>query len=450
MDTEYILGCALELAETTALENAILSSTQGAYHEVRLLVDTNRDMPDHFLQNTAAAYLDRSSDEARYYFALHSLPAIPFALKALKECAEHVVQQKAQVDLGITQPPRLIEGLRRPGDSLTAAGRLVEQDSDITEGLVRQMLEVSCGDLAKRWSRDLNILADAADWYRADEGETFNGMLLSPTLASVHPTRMLTVRELAAQAQQARARRTAAQSSRQASAAKRAITKATKLFHSLGQQKNLSMLISGKEVILSHPDSDFKFVLRPPEVTGWLIDRSMHGRSHTPYDIQLLTKDDIYLARLCVYFDSTPVLDQLLAMSLFVQSGEELRILEKANWFGLTDWNDAKAKRVTDAYPQLAAKLPGMRKKQELEGGRSPLEYLGAAHRAEQAHWEPFRGRVEQWIATWMEPARLAFERAAPLLQGLTTQLEAVREIEHERQHQAQQRIKATVRLAAA
>ncbi len=435
MDTEYILDCSLQLAETTPLEYTVLASPRGAYQEVRGYVDGNRDMPEHFLQNTAGHYLDHVDEMERYYFALASVPAQTVGFNAFREFAEHMVQSKVQRDLGIVVPAPALAGLEAPRDPLSQAGQLVRHNSDINEGLVRHILETGCGDLAQRWSRDLNLLANAADWHRADEGQTFNAMLASGTMRVDRKVATPTVMALAVQAQQARVRREQAAAGERLSTAKRAIRKATRLFQSLGQQKNLQLIVSGQDVTLSHPDSSFKFVVRPPEVKGWLIDRTMHGRSHTPYEIQLLTKDDVYLARLCVYFDKTPALDQLLALTMFVQAGDELLILEKANWFGLTDWSPAKAERVTSVYPQLARKFrQTLSAPEDNDALTAALSRVGFAGRT---HWEPYKGRAEQWIATWMEPARLAYERLVGQLQPVQVQLEAVRELERERERQA-------------
>lgn len=454
MDTEYILSCALELAEVTALEHAVLSSRLGAYDSVRAFVDTDSQMPDHYLQNTAGGFMDRASKAQQYFFALCSVPTVEFALKAFKERAEHLVQKKAQRDLGVTRP-LAIQGLQLLESDLQRVEALVSRESDINEGLVQMLLTQMCGDLAHRWSRDLNLLAEAVDWYRCDEGRTFATMLLSaqrlhlenvPAVKLDLTQPMQTVMNLAREAQRIRRRKEAAGKRKRTSLAKAAIKKATKLFQSLGQERNLTMLVSGHEVTLQHPDSAFKFVLRPPEVEGWLVDRTQVGRTHTPYEIRLFTQDDVYLSRLCVYFDNTPVLDQLLALTLYVQSGDELKVLEKANWFGLENWTEEKSQHVLRAYPQLASKLP----KKRAEGKLIHDGLIPDVFSAERAHWEPYKGRVEQWIATWMEPARLALERVATALPVVTAQLQAAQALEREATREACQQVVRQQQLALA
>jgi hypothetical protein len=180
---------------------------------------------------------------------------------------------------------------------------------------------------------------------------------------------------------------------------------------------------------MSHPESPFKFVFRPLGEPGWLEERSAKGRNHTPYDLSLLTKDEVFIARLCVYFDDTPVLDQLLAMAVFVQSGEELRILEKANFFGFSEGGSADTAKATlvTAYPSLERKFPKPKESTDIEqrdladalvsGNDYPVIDLGTPFRAEEAHWEPFKGRVTAWVNTWFEPTLSNLLPKAQLLQ---------------------------------
>lgn len=39
------------------------------------------------------------------------------------------------------------------------------------------------------------------------------------------------------------------------------------------------------------------------------------------------------MSRLCVFVKDTPILDQILAISVFIRSGDEAHILEMANYF---------------------------------------------------------------------------------------------------------------------
>lgn len=405
MDTEYVIDSAFELAEITALEYAVLNNRLGAYWTVRELVDNNIATPQHFLQNTARSRLNNASLPEQYFFALCGLAGLDQSLKFFAERAEHLVQCKLQQDLGRAQPPRqefnpeFAQGL----DLVS-----ISDESEIGEGTVRQLLNQLMGPAATRWSADLRLMGDAVAWYCTDTGKTFHQILESGVVTNpgAHNASDMVRNALKAQ-------RAALQQDRQRKAsltvkARAAIKKATKLFQSLGEDKNLKLFVSGSEVSLAHPQSPFKFILKPLQVSGWLEARTVATHTYTPYELSLYTKEDVYLSKLCVYFDSTPVLDQLLALTLFVQSGDELKILEKANWFAFGTWTEEKSKVVLGAYPQLQKKLPLLTSDGKQRATKSCIEELGLRNLEvfrQHAHWEPFKGRVNQWVKTWMEPA---------------------------------------------
>ncbi len=426
MDTEYILDCAFEYGETTAVENAVLGSPKGAYWAVRAAVDQDLHMPQHFLQNTARTHLHQASLPEQYFFALCGLNGLEFSLKAFAERAEHLVQSKLQEDLGWEQGR--IAGLLPERDACTV-GQLVHRESDISEGVVRHLLDQMCTPAAQRWSEDLALMAQAAHWYRADAGRTFEQMLLADDFKGLSVESLPALVQQAVAAQRKRMKELQVQEHGLRDKAKAAIKKATRLFQGLGQDDNLKLFVSGSEVCLSHPQSSFKFILKPLQVSGWLLDRTMVGRSHTPYELSLYTKEDVFLAKLCVYFNNTPVLDQLLALTLFVQSGEEVKILEKANWFATEQWSDAKTRVVLEAYPQLQDKLPRPRRDDEPRGA---LSLVDSAFLRKQAHWEPFKGRVQQWVGTWMEPATLAARQLANTLAPVRQQVQDAQQVQRE------------------
>lgn len=405
MDTEYILNCALELGEITALEYAVASSPHGAYAAVRDLVDRNLPMPQDFLSDAARAHLAKVSPEHRYYHALCALDVLEPALKAFTGQAELSVQRKVQSDLAVAQPS-LAAWASRVGGGRPAANQVrVLHTSEIKESLVRQILDASCSGASRRWMQDLALMAEAVRWHQAGGGAQFEQMLWSPSpaqaaavdvaalLAKVRLARDIALRQQRRKEQTLHAK------------AKAAVKKAARLFDGLGKSDSLRLFVSGSEVVLQGPNSPFKFVLKPLATKGWLLERTVAGRAHTPYDLQLLTRDDVHLANLCVYFSDTPVLDQALALSMFVESGNELEILMKANWFATDDWTPQKSDLVLQAYPQLRDRIP------RPELGREPG--LALQPSAAEQHWEPYRGRIRQWTTTWAEPLMAA---ARPLL----------------------------------
>ncbi len=421
MDTEYVLGCALELSEVTAVENAVLSSERGGYWPVRHMVDNDLDMPPHFLHNTARSVLARSAGAERHALVLGAVPALSFSLKAFEQLACHLVQTQVQQDLGVREPrPALLDRVSPLGARLGALRGFVQGPQDVTEARVRALLEHTCSDLARRWGEDLGLLQDALHWYHAAPADEVRQALAGRS-ERLEDGAGLAKALLERRQREERARRRQLRARLQD--AKAAIKKATRLFENLGQRENLQMVVSGREVTLMHPSSPFKYVVKPPEVSGWLVDRTQEGRSHTPYEVQWLTRDDVHLARLCVYFKDTPVLDQLLAMTLYVHSGEELQLLQQANWFATDGWSETKSELVRSTYPALEDKLP---RRKASEAG---LSLLHGAFQAEQAHWEPYRGRVEQWVRTWLEPARRALDEMAAPLAPVERAFEQLREL---------------------
>lgn len=402
MDTEYVLDSAFELGELTALEAVTLNTAPEAYAEIRRMVDSNSDMPNNYLANTARTVYESSSEAKRAMLSLMSVPALQDALKHFEERCTYLVQSRLQTDLGVRPPNPFmlaIQGLN--------PRRYITQESDITEGLVRELLSHEVGEQVLRWTQDVDYLQSALDWVGQHGTSTFYAMLLKGQEAVMQPADLhqtllkLRAERTRAHARYERERRTLK------TQARAAIKKATRLFETLGKDDNLRLFISGKEVELSHPASIFKFVVKPLQERGWLESRTQVGRSHTPYELQLLTKDDVHLARLCVYISETPVLDQLLSLSLFIEAGEEEKLLQKANWFACSHWDESLRERVFSRYPQLAHKVPDFRPRGENEEHEPEARLtirMPAALSRQEAHWQPFEGRVLQWVRTWMEP----------------------------------------------
>lgn len=423
MDTEYILDCSLELAETTALEYAILSDPKGGYRLVRQMVDENLAFPANFLANTARQTLQGAPQPLQHRFALAAIPVLKTSLERWKERMAFIVQKQLQEDLGVREVLRL-----SPASSLNAlqtapTARFVAHEVEISEGVVRQVLDHHFADAAFRWQEDCRVIESALQWVAQQGPQAWHQLGLAaedfkaPAVPD-SPETGLAATGLLGWLRQEKVRQQKAKQAQERSLvqrAKSAIKKATKLFEQIGLGQELTLFVSGQEVVLSRPGAPLKLVVKPLSVQGWLLDRTQVGRSHTPYELRVLTASDVHVAKLCVYFKDTPVLDQLLALSLFVQSGQELELLEKANWFAYESTPESVRREVAQAYPSLKNKFPTKRSSQ-------PAGFkmrLPAAFDAQEHHWEPFKGRVEQWIATWLEPLHaraLEFEGAEHLV----------------------------------
>jgi hypothetical protein len=407
MDVQYVVDTSAELAEITPLECAALYLIDPAYRQVDKLMADDRLLPDDFLQNTARQAISLAAPELRHWVALNSLRSVTTLSRCIKERAQYLLQKKIQSDLEKTAPFPMIEGLAENGNDFWAE-KMVTTESEVTETVVRAILTRHMGGFLQRLKEDNECVDAAVAWYHKDGGKMFRHLQLSHR-ATLHDRESLSGTAFA-KAVAEQKKRMQIQNKRPV---RGAIKKVCKLFAQFRQEDNLRLFVSGQEVQMSHPDSPLKFVLRPLGEPGWLEERSAKGRAHTPYDLSVLTKDDLFIAKLCVYFNDTPVLDQLLALSLFVQAGDELKVLEKANFFAFEDGQRDKAKdALISAYPSLESKFPRAREVPNgfdyaeviVPGQRYPIIDLGAPFRAEQDHWEPFKGRVEAWVETWFEP----------------------------------------------
>lgn len=137
--------------------------------------------------------------------------------------------------------------------------------------------------------------------------------------------------------------------------AKNAIKRALKLMDNVGFGNDIRIFLRGDSIEIAHPASLFKFVLHKQSYHS-VIDKTINAGVGTPYVLDLYTKTDVFVASLCVYLKDTPILDQILAVSMFIKSGDEDIILKQANWLQLTDDEDVVLDIAVN-YPELEDKL---------------------------------------------------------------------------------------------
>lgn len=139
---------------------------------------------------------------------------------------------------------------------------------------------------------------------------------------------------------------------------RRAIKRATKLFDRLGFMAELRAFVAGDTVEIAHPASPFVFRARRHSDAGrGIVAFSAEAWRTVPFRLSLSTKDGTHLARLCTYAESTPILDFLLALFLHVRAGEEMTVLQQANWFGYGERAPVQ-EFLLQAHPELVEKLP--------------------------------------------------------------------------------------------
>ncbi|MCC5612636.1 hypothetical protein LC612_39580 [Nostoc sp. CHAB 5834] len=416
MYERYLLDCAVEAGELTALEYVVLMTSEKGFQVLSQLVDNRLAHQPHLLQNTARGIFAKSSFLERCGYCIRTLPMLSDAMNLFSEYAQERVRVVLQQDTGAFVQARLLD-LDSPPPKVR--DRFIERDSDINEATVQSVLRHEAAGLMSRWTEDLVRIQAAVDWVLAGNQDLllklpgFSGELDAEL--DVNEQLLVTQGRRAAaskQAQLTRALRTKARA---------AIKKATQLFEQFGKQETLQLFVSGAEISLAHPDSPLKFVVRPSDASpGWLEQRTVKTYSHTPYDLLLLTKEDVYLSRLCVFFPDTPVLDQLFALSMFVESGEEKRILTTANWFGTEKLSEEHKALLVATYPDLKKKFSPDTKAPN--GVWNMVEMLERAH-PELAHWRPYAGPVHEWTKTWMSPVR---DSVNLLKETLTTVREAL------------------------
>jgi hypothetical protein len=113
--------------------------------------------------------------------------------------------------------------------------------------------------------------------------------------------------------------------------ARKAMVKGTNLFAKLFGKEKIKMFLGGGTVTIEGVNFDYR-------VRKGSVDITMHtlrpNVGHIPYSLEICSKDGIVLANGCVYFENTPVIDQLIALSLYVRDHEkEVELIKTTNWF---------------------------------------------------------------------------------------------------------------------
>jgi hypothetical protein len=403
-DTRYVIDGAVELGHLTPMEYAAASHDPQVAGEIdRWVGGMVGDYEPECLPNLCREGLERAPRELLYAFALKAVDWVPEMLRSLQERANLVVRDKVLHDLG-EMPASSFPGL---WDTQLSAPepKVFHGYADVLPDKVRTVVEGRCAGLLARWQTDLSLMEEATAWAAADPTggrRDMAGQLLAGRRG------IQDFGQMVATAAPASRKRIAYERSRHRTA-RAAIKKALKLFQRTERLESVTALISGKEVEVSHASSAFKFILVPYEA-GWLERRTLQAGGTAPFTIKLFTKTDIHLANLCVYFPETPVLDQLFAMMLFIQSGEESELLKTANWFGVAKPAEVASQLIANGSTDLLSRIgylpdgtPGRAPKQgQADGARQIVVRLPV----EMEKWEPYYGPVNQWLQSMLIPNR--------------------------------------------
>lgn len=206
-------------------------------------------------------------------------------------------------------------------------------------------------------SIDFGYTTPMSGMYRVIGTSTTNVTWTSTTTTNSHPWFTNSYQLTPESEEQARKRRLEYQRDRERKIhrAKGSIKRALKLMDNVGFGNDIRIFLRGDSIEISHPASLFKFVLHKQSYHS-VIDKTINAGIGTPYMLDLYTKTDVFVASLCVYLKDTPILDQILAVSMFIKSGDEDIILKQANWLRLTDDEDVVLDIAVN-YPELEDKL---------------------------------------------------------------------------------------------
>lgn len=397
-ELSYCLDSSVMLGEITPMERLVFDYATPAGLELQRLrqADDQQCWTSHWLRNTARHYLDGLTREQQYLWALADLQSFNYGIQALHERMDFVVRQKVLADLGVEE--MLPFGITQEGIQLESAHGQFSFSSaeEVTPETVRAYVQPIFEEPLSRLQSDITLAKAAVEWIQNPINRAHAKRIASTLLLPLDAVEgVLDSLSPSAKGHRCHGR------DKQLAKARNAVKKALKLSARCGQEENVRLLVSGDEVVVSHPDSQLQFKLRAHQSEGWLVNRTLNPGTSAPYDLSVQTKQGVHLARLCVLFTQTPVLDQLLALSMFVQTGNELELLEKANWFALGPQVETW---VAENYPPLLGKVTAIKG----NPGGAPF---GIPMSRSCEFWRPWEGPVHSWIGELLvRPKELARE----------------------------------------
>lgn len=117
---------------------------------------------------------------------------------------------------------------------------------------------------------------------------------------------------------------------------KKAIKKGLKTLSNLISNKNANAFVSGDGFVIEGNKFNFFFKKNRGYNTIWEHTKNPISR-HIPYQLEILSKDNVLLCEICVVFPDTPIIDQLIAAILYIQSGNEEELIKTGNIMNATD-----------------------------------------------------------------------------------------------------------------
>ena len=116
--------------------------------------------------------------------------------------------------------------------------------------------------------------------------------------------------------------------------AKKAIKRGFKLLSNFITSNEISLFNSGNGFVVEAEQFNYRFKKGHTD----FISHTLNPLSgHIPYELIIMSKDNLELCNLCIYFDETPVIDQVVATVLHLKSGNEDELIKTGNLFNKRD-----------------------------------------------------------------------------------------------------------------
>jgi len=112
--------------------------------------------------------------------------------------------------------------------------------------------------------------------------------------------------------------------------AKKAIKRGLKLLANFIPTEDINLFTSNDGFLVEANLFNYRFRKGHTSIISHTLNPVSY---HIPYDLIVLNKDNVELANMCMYFDETPMIDQIVSTILYIKSGNEKEILSTGNFY---------------------------------------------------------------------------------------------------------------------
>lgn len=379
MDCEYVLSSMAELGEITPVEYSVAMHHEPTYRIFRDIVDNNRSFEFTDVAREVRNSLETMDEELRTeYYRMAATDADRFLRtisgRVAEESTSHLRDSNIE-PLAVAAEPQIEISPNVINDSAITSNRLVIYTPGSSIHVVSNLDSVD--SVQVRYTNVSNITTSIISRYNSEYQilrtcDTFNGTYIATNNVTINTTATFstcgtniyyydgtnivcpTVGEYIPYDLERDRKDRAIKNRLKVQSAKSAIKKALKLIDGIGFGKEISVFLQGDSIEVSHDESDLKFVIT--KYNNSLIDKTINASFSTPYKLELYTKSNVYVANLCVYIKDTPILDQVLAIIMYIRSGSEQDVLNKANFFKKTT-DESLIDSLLMTHPYLAKKF---------------------------------------------------------------------------------------------